>query len=180
VAVAVVDDLAAAATLDAGVWPSATTPTPSQATTPTPSQATTPTPSQATTPTPSQATIQADAAAALGVTVGDVVLLDERVPLVIVGTWRVDDADAPRWMGDPLWTSGGNDRSVGPIVADDDVWTALGITPQVKWTIAPDIDRLTPPDLGTAAAESDHVEVHRVADRGAPRVDPEGSGSATG
>ena len=99
--------------------------------------------------------MQADAAAALGVAVGDVVMLDERVPLMIVGTWRVDDADAPRWMGDPLWTSGGNERSVGPIVADDDVWTALGITPQAKWTIAPDIDRLTPSDLGTAAAAWD-------------------------
>ena len=82
-----------------------------------------------------------------GVDIGDAIVVDERVELTLIGTWRADDPDAPRWMGDSLWTTGGNDRSVGPIVVDAAVWDELGITPQVRWTITPQTDRLAPSDL---------------------------------
>ena len=71
VAVAQVDDIAGAASLEAGRWPDAA----------------------------GEATMQADAAAAIGAQLGDTIALDERVELVLVGTWRAKDADASRWMG---------------------------------------------------------------------------------
>ena len=102
VGLAEVTDLASVATLEAGDWAGDA----------------------------SQATMQADAAAALGVDIGDAIVLDELVELTIVGTWRADDPDAPRWMGDSLWITGGNDRSVGPIVVDAAVWDEL---PPRRW-----------------------------------------------
>ncbi|WP_091707444.1 FtsX-like permease family protein [Microbacterium sp. cf046] len=119
----------------------------------------------------SQATMQADAAAALGVGIGDTVVLDDEVELTIVGTWRVNDPDSPHWMGDPLWTTGSSDRSIGPIIVDTAVWNELGITPQVKWTIIPEIGRLAPADLAAADAAWDTMPAaFRAAGLGVPSL----------
>ncbi|WP_314508387.1 hypothetical protein [uncultured Microbacterium sp.] len=119
VAVAQVDDIASAATLDAGKWPT----------------------------TAGEASMQADAATAFGLEVGDELTLDGGVALTLVGTWRLKDPDAPRWMGDALWAAGADDRSVGPVVTGSEVWDRLGITPRVEWTLIPRVDRLQPADL---------------------------------
>ena len=143
VGVAEVTDLASVATLEAGDWAGDA----------------------------SQATMQADAAAALGVDIGDAIVLDELVELTIVGTWRADDPDAPRWMGDSLWITGGNDRSVGPIVVDAAVWDELGITPQVRWTITPQTDRLAPSDLAAVDAAWETLpSAFRAAELGLPSL----------
>ncbi len=119
----------------------------------------------------SQATMQADAAAALGIDIGDAIVLDELVELTIVGTWRADDPDAPRWMGDSLWITGGNDRSVGPIVVDPTVWDELGITPQVRWTITPQTDRLAPSDLAAVDTAWETLpSAFRAAELGLPSL----------
>ena len=119
----------------------------------------------------SEATMQADAAAALGVGIGDTIVLDEQVELTIVGTWRVDDPDAPRWMGDALWITGGNERSVGPIVVEDTVWDELGITPQVRWTITPETERLAPSDLAAVDTAWETLpSAFRAAELGLPSL----------
>ncbi|MET0860212.1 MAG: hypothetical protein ABW091_04205, partial [Microbacterium sp.] len=143
VGVAEVADIASVATLEAGAWAGDA----------------------------SEATMQADAAAALGVDIGDAIVLDEQVGLTIVGTWRVDDPDAPRWMGDALWITGGNARAAGPIVVDDTVWGELGITPQVRWTITPATDQLAPSDLAAVDAAWETLpSAFRAAELGLPSL----------
>ena len=143
VGLAEVSDLTSAATLEAGDWAGDA----------------------------SEATMQADAAAALGVGIGDTIVLDEQVELTIVGTWRVDDPDAPRWMGDALWITGGNERSVGPIVVEDTVWDELGITPQVRWTITPETERLAPSDLAAVDTAWETLpSAFRAAELGLPSL----------
>lgn len=105
----------------------------------------------------SEATMQADAAAALGLAVGDVVTIDEDAAVALVGTWRLTDPEATRWMGDPLWIGGTNGRALGPLVIDRSVWPELSITPQVRWTVVPDVARWTPADLTATAAAAESL-----------------------
>ena len=48
----------------------------------------------------------------------------------------------PDGWADPLWASGADDRSVGPVVTGAEVWEQLGITPRVEWTLIPEVERL--------------------------------------
>ena len=74
-------------------------------------------------------------------------------------------------MGDSLWITGGNDRSVGPIVVDAAVWDELGITPQVRWTITPQTDRLAPSDLAAVDTAWETLpSAFRAAELGLPSL----------
>ncbi len=96
-----------------------------------------------------EATLQADAAAALGLTVGDDIVLDAR-PLTISGTWRVSDPLAPRWLGDPLLISGMEARGSGrgPLVVDPSLWEGLVDVRRDAWTLVPRAADFEPRDLG--------------------------------
>ena len=105
--------------------------------------------------------LHAGAAEALGVAVGDVLVVDrsasdpEASPgteLTVVGTWRPADGDDPRWFDDPLSVSGVDGSVVGPLVVTPETLDALGTAPFVRWTVVPDAARVVPADLATLAA----------------------------
>ena len=100
--------------------------------------------------------IQADAAQQLGLGLGDVIRIGPS-SFTVTGTWRVDDAQGPQWLGERLWASGFDGSDVGPIVVDDAAWQGLNIDPQVRWTIVPDVALLEPADLGPIAAAWQNV-----------------------
>ena len=86
--------------------------------------------------------VQADAAAALDLQVGDEVFINE-VAFAVSGTWRPVDPLDPRWYGDSLVASGGEARR-GPFAVTDDAWPRFDPNPLVTWTIVPaSIDELT-------------------------------------
>ena len=88
---------------------------------------------------PDEATLQADAAAALGVVPGDTLSIQD-TEVTVVGTWRVSDVEAPRWMADEQWTTGASGNTVGPLIIDRSVWSALDAEPWVHWAIIPDVE----------------------------------------
>ncbi len=92
-------------------------------------------------------TMQADAAAALALSIGDTVVV-AGTPMRIAGTWQVADALDPRWLGDERITAG-RGRAVVPIVLGDAEMRALE-SPRVHWTVVPDATRVTAADLVAA------------------------------
>ena len=95
---------------------------------------------------PAEATLQADAAAALDVALGDTLSI-QGAEVTLVGTWRVSDIEAPRWMANEQWTTGTSGTNVGPLIIDRTVWSALDAEPWVNWAIIPDVGRLQATDL---------------------------------
>lgn len=95
---------------------------------------------------PGEATLQADAAAALGVALGDTLSIGD-LDVTLVGTWRVADPEAARWMADERWTTGVSGSTAGQLVIDPAAWSAVGGTPWVHWAIMPDLARLHAADL---------------------------------
>lgn len=86
--------------------------------------------------------IQADAAASVGLEVGDEVLLNE-VPFTVSGTWTAVDSLDPRWYGDETVVTGGTER-IGPFVITEDAWARFGNEPTAIWTIVPaSVDEFT-------------------------------------
>ena len=98
---------------------------------------------------PSEVAVQADAAAALGVAVGDglTVTGSDGAPreLVVSGTWRVREGAGAAVGGDPLVLTGRQSASaVGPLVPADPA--LLGEAARTWW-VTPDVERL---DLDSA------------------------------
>lgn len=93
--------------------------------------------------TATDAALQADAAAALGLGVGqvlEVVAEDTAATLTVVGTWRPTDPAHPRWGGDTLAGGGADPLSegtYGPLVVLPDARAGLDTTPFAQWTITP-------------------------------------------
>lgn len=79
--------------------------------------------------------VQADAAALIGLEVGDEVLLND-VLFTVSGTWRALDPLDPRWYGDEIVATGGEAR-LGPFVIDESGWSQFGSPPVAIWTLAP-------------------------------------------
>lgn len=128
---ATIPDLASAATLVAGTWGDGA----------------------------DEATLQADAAAALGVAVGDRLELAGR-ELTLVGTWRVTDGLAARWVGDALTirgTDGARLPSFGLLIVDDAVWPSLAEERRDVWTIVPGAD-LEAADLAPVVVAWEGIE----------------------
>ncbi|NYE20226.1 FtsX-like permease family protein [Microbacterium immunditiarum] len=92
-------------------------------------------------------TMQADAAAALALGVGDTVVV-AGTPTLLTGTWQVTDALDPRWLGDERITDG-RGRAAVPIVLGEVDVRALE-SERVHWTVAPDVTRVTAADLAAA------------------------------
>lgn len=121
--VAVVADLPQHVTVAAGAWPSAGT---------------------------GAVAVQADAASALGLAVGDTVVLGSettRVRLTVAALWRATDPQAPRWFADPLVAGqfvSGASASTGAAATQAGLFvvtpeTALALPTQlfVSWTVTP-------------------------------------------
>ena len=100
--------------------------------------------------------VQADAAAALGLAVGDEVEINE-VPFVVSGTWRALDPLDPRWYGAEIVATGGAER-VGPFVITEDAWSRLESPPTAVWTLVPvSLDQFTATNIGAVSAAWDTV-----------------------
>ncbi|MBD8078135.1 ABC transporter permease [Cellulosimicrobium arenosum] len=113
--------------------------------------------------------LQADAAAALGLTPGDDVVVGAGVDevdqagatgatddvsgtsLTVVGTWRPADPAAPRWFDDPLVLGGVDGSTVGPFVVDEATLATIDTAPFAVWTVVPDADRIESADLSVLA-----------------------------
>jgi hypothetical protein len=85
---------------------------------------------------PGETAIQDAAAAALHLSPGDELSLDD-VTLTISGTWRADDPAAPRWSGDPAIASGREGVSVGPLLVDENVIAQHADVATTRWTLLP-------------------------------------------
>src|SRR5690606_14941441 len=91
--------------------------------------------------------LQADAADLLGLAVGDELTFgtsERHNAVIVVGTWRADDADDPRWFGAPgvaggtAGLAGDGTPSFGPLIVDEATLSSIGPVPFVHWTIVPD------------------------------------------
>jgi hypothetical protein len=100
--------------------------------------------------------VQADAAAALGLAVGDQVALSNGARLRVVGTWRAADPTAPRWHGEPAPLSGADGDAAGPFVLTETSLAQVTGTARVRWVVTPQVERL------------DEQAAARLADAAAP------------
>lgn len=89
--------------------------------------------------------LQSRAAAASGLGVGDVVMLEGALEVRIVGLWEPVDATAPHWFGEPGAASGNDDGDIGPLMVSADTLAALPAQSTARWTI--ETDRLAPSSL---------------------------------
>lgn len=109
--------------------------------------------------------LQADAAALLGVGVGDTLTLtrDGEYQVTVTGLWRAVDPEDPRWFADPLVSSGlldpeaGADSDLGPLVLSEPGLLELGGRPFVRFTVLPDADGVAPADLTVLAAGAEEL-----------------------
>ncbi|MGN6273597.1 MAG: FtsX-like permease family protein [Protaetiibacter sp.] len=109
-----------------------------------------------------EATLQADAAEALGLEVGDRIEVGG-AQLTLVGTWRIDDGLDPRWAGDAVVVRGTDGRRVpsfGVLDVQDPVWEGLATARTELWTIVPDTASFEPADLATVAIAWNGFDTH--------------------
>ncbi len=100
------------------------------------------------------AAVQADAAAAMHLQVGDVLVVPgppAPVTLVISGTWRADDPTAVRWHGDSAVASGYSDGDLGPFIVDEAAMASLPTSVYARWVIAPVVPEMTARSLARLA-----------------------------
>jgi hypothetical protein len=129
-AVASLPDLARHAVLVAGAWPTS----------------------------PAEVSMQADAAEAFAVHLGQRLTMPGGAVVTVVATWRVRDAADPRWLDDPIALGGrGSDGTAGWVVVDPSLWPQAQIRPVVRWTVLPVADRITADQLAALRASPDTV-----------------------
>jgi hypothetical protein len=115
---------------------------------------------------PDEAAVQADAAEAAGLGVGDTVSLgvdpDEPAatgtPVTITATWRVTDPDDAVWLGDPATLTGSDGAYPGPVVVSQETLADLDTDPFARWTVVPDGATLIPAHLPALAALAAGIE----------------------
>ncbi|MFF2370971.1 hypothetical protein [Agromyces sp. NPDC058110] len=103
--------------------------------------------------------VQATAAEALGIGLGDVVDLGDsaRTRLVVVGTWQPVDASEPAWFGEPIVAAGLVDGAAGPFaVADEADLADLPAAVVVRWTAT--VDGATPERAAALRSTLPNVE----------------------
>lgn len=105
---------------------------------------------------PDGAALDAAAAEALGIGVGDIIDLpsvdDHPVAVTVSALWRALDPGDAAWAGDPLVVNGVDGSAAGPLVIDETVWRALDTRPIAQWIAALDPARATPAALDQLAA----------------------------
>ena len=95
---------------------------------------------------PIPAAIQADAASALALEIGDELRVGssgQQVTLTIAATWRAIDPTDPRFGSEPSFASGETEAALGPVVVGPAALVTLPAGHFVRWTITPVIDELT-------------------------------------
>ncbi|ANJ26313.1 hypothetical protein ATC03_05860 [Agromyces aureus] len=128
-------------------------------------------------------TVQAAAAEAQGLELGDVVELGgvgspATPPLVVVGTWTPDDAAAPVWFDDPVVSAGAVEGAVGPfVVADEGALADLPAAVVVRWTAITTPASSTPETAADLRAVLPNVE---PALRAADGIGTDGLGTSGG
>ncbi|MGI9822570.1 hypothetical protein [Agromyces sp. Marseille-Q5079] len=112
--------------------------------------------------------VQSDAAQALGLGLGDVLVVDDADPvrLQVVGTWTASDPADPAWFAEPIVSAGVVDDAAGPfVVADDADLAGMPAAVLVRWTATADADAMTPAlAAGLRAALPDVEPVLRAQD----------------
>ncbi|WP_299519561.1 ABC transporter permease [uncultured Serinicoccus sp.] len=105
---------------------------------------------------PARGALHVGAAQALDVSVGDTVVVDDRA-VEVTALWQpVDPADA-FWFGEELVRTGVTEEgTLGPLVVDETLAQELG-APFVRWPVRPDVDRITPEDLGVLATGAESL-----------------------
>jgi hypothetical protein len=103
---------------------------------------------------PGETAIQDAAAAALHLSPGDELALDDDI-LTVSGIWRADDPAAPRWSGDPAIASGQEGMSFGPLIVDEGVIAEHAAVATTRWTLLPHPKSL---DVGRLAATADALD----------------------
>ena len=94
--------------------------------------------------------LQAEAATALGLTVGDELVLGDTA-IAIVGTWLPLDAGDRQWFDDPMVTAGVVDDAAGPLYVTEAQLAALDVNPFARWIITPALNTITPDQLSDLA-----------------------------
>jgi hypothetical protein len=123
-----------------------------------------------------QASMQADAAVALGVRIGDRLALPDGARVTVVATWRVHDSSDPIWLGAGLPLSGlGYGGVAGFLVVDPTLWANSDTAPVGRWTIVPVASRVTASQLAALQAAPDTVPSALLADsRNGASIDQDG------
>ncbi|MFD6139697.1 FtsX-like permease family protein [Promicromonospora sp. NPDC060271] len=115
---------------------------------------------------PDEAAVQADAAQAAGLSVGDTVRLGvdpdsptaTGTPVTIAATWRITDPDDAVWLGDPATLTGSDGAYPGPVVVSQETLAGLDTDPFARWTVVPDGAAVTPAHLPALAALAAGIE----------------------
>jgi hypothetical protein len=94
--------------------------------------------------------VQEQAAADLGLVVGEQLLIDG-ARFTVTGTWRAVDYLDPRWYGDSMIVTGLHD-DYGPFVIDESAWSRFDDLPRVRWTLIPDVDDITAGNLAALSS----------------------------
>lgn len=89
---------------------------------------------------PNEVAVQATAADALALAVGDEVLVDG-FGFVVVGTWQPRDFLDPQWYGNPIVIEGVG-AEFGPFVIEESAWGRLDRSPAATWTVLPDVSQI--------------------------------------
>lgn len=106
---------------------------------------------------PDEVAVQAEAATALGLDVGDEVLIED-VPFRVSGTWVARDPLDPRWYGDESVATGGIEETpdrekLGPFAITEDAWSRFDKVATAVWTIVPhSLDEFTATNRGAVSA----------------------------
>ncbi|MBX3104275.1 MAG: ABC transporter permease [Microbacteriaceae bacterium] len=108
--------------------------------------------------------LQADAAKALGLRIGDLLnfgSVGEKKIIEIVGTWRAKNPLDPHWFSNPGVATGldvpagDGTASYGPLFVDESTLEALGPTPFVHWTLVANTNQIDPESLQKFGALSE-------------------------
>ena len=102
-----------------------------------------------------QAALHRDAAATLGLELGDPLTVDDH-ELTITALWAPADPADPRWFADDLALRGAEGVHLGPLVVDRSVLT--GGQPFVQWGVVPDAEHISASDLGAPAAGAERAK----------------------
>lgn len=122
-----------------------------------------------------QAALHATAAEALGLAVGDQIIVGE-TRVQVTGTWLPADPADPFWFGEPIEVTGVDGAAYGPFVVTEAALTAVEPAPRVRWRVTPRVDTITPgqvaalagalPGLPATLEDDEQVNVRGVATSG--------------